>query len=164
MIPDSILNSMRADLRAAGGYQIEEIEAMPPKYGVWPTADKKDRVVCVSAMEVRAAIAEIKAKNGPAPAPEPAPAKHVLQTVLEDAGYETRSYSGRGMFGKTCLGVSTDQSLGAIFATILAGAVELARQDEDFDSSELESAVQGLRTDALGRNEIVYFPRVLFVD
>jgi hypothetical protein len=34
--------------------------------------------------------------------------KHRIQKILEDNGYECRSYSGRGMFGKKCLGVVMD--------------------------------------------------------
>lgn len=28
--------------------------------------------------------------------------KHILQSILENAGYVPRDYSGRGMMGKTC--------------------------------------------------------------
>lgn len=38
-----------------------------------------------------------------------------FQEFLEDQDYETRPYSGRGMFGKTCLAVTVDDLTGAAF-------------------------------------------------
>src|SRR5690606_19366002 len=50
--------------------------------------------------------------------------------AIESAGYEARSYSGRGMFGKECVGaeVSRDES-----AFALAAKLVLAVFDEDGD-------------------------------
>ena len=42
-----------------------------------------------------------------------------LQGVLENAGFETRSYSGRGMMGKNCLSVAEDK------ITIVSGIFSL---------------------------------------
>lgn len=53
-----------------------------------------------------------------------------LLGAIESAGYEARSYSGRGMFGKECVGVEIPQDESA-FA--LAAKLVLAVFDEDGD-------------------------------
>ena len=82
-----------------------------------------------------------------------------LQKLFERAGYNTRSYSGRGMYGKECLGVvlNRDQDLGMIFGDLID---VLARNREDFDQIFIAECFQeGLRTDSLGLGTILYFPR-----
>ena len=36
-----------------------------------------------------------------------------LKDIIEMAGYETRSYSGRGMYGKECLAFTVDGRVGS---------------------------------------------------
>jgi len=63
--------------------------------------------------------------------------------ALEDAGYEWRAYSGRAMYGKQCVGV------------VLKGDFDLwhlARNLRDIN-------VEAPRTDSMGHNIIVYWPR-----
>ncbi len=82
-----------------------------------------------------------------------------LQQILEDAGFETRSYSGRAMYGKSCLGVEVarGQSLGELFATIIENV-------EEDDRYEVAQQVRRLCTDSMGLGTIVYFPNVEFDD
>ena len=77
-----------------------------------------------------------------------------LQNLISDLGYDVRSYSGRGMFGKTCLGVEVDDLLG--FAYDLGEAVT------EFNASDEPITIpkQRMLYDNLGRGYIVYFPRV----
>lgn len=70
---------------------------------------------------------------------------------------EPRSYSGRGMYGRCCLGVDLyqGQSLGSLIAVLITEV------DED-DREDVAEAVQGMLTDSMGLGSIVYFPSVLF--
>jgi hypothetical protein len=83
--------------------------------------------------------------------------------AIESAGYEARSYSGRGMRGKECVGVEIPQDESA-FA--LAAKLILAVFDEDGDEEayNLTSDLADLRIseEAMGLDAIVYFPRVPF--
>jgi len=73
-----------------------------------------------------------------------------LQEIFEQLGYETRSYSGRGMYGKSCLGVeiSRDESL---FNVGVAVGEYLAEEDSDSPKGYVDS---------LGRGQILYFPSI----
>jgi hypothetical protein len=76
-----------------------------------------------------------------------------LQQVFEELGYETRSYSGRGMFGKSCLGVeiSNDDNLFSL-------GIEVGEfLTEDNVGVNL---IPRACTDSLGRGTILYFPDV----
>ena len=59
------------------------------------------------------------------------------------------NYSGRGMYGKTCLGITVENLEKALF--------KLGRESADGSfSKELER----FETDSLGRSFIIYFPRL----
>lgn len=82
-----------------------------------------------------------------------------LKQALLDIGYEPRSYSGRGMYGRYCLGVSTDDSpvkLGAntVLSLIDAGEEDLAREFADLRACQ----------DQLGLGIIVYWPQIEWSD
>ena len=66
--------------------------------------------------------------------------------TLEECGFEPRSYSGRGMYGKNCIGVATDD----IFD--LGFQVESALSGEDIGH------IPPCRTDSMGMDTIVYRP------
>lgn len=80
-----------------------------------------------------------------------------VQQILEDAGYEVRCYSGRGMGGEECLAVmlSPARHIGDLFADVLLEV----RDDCD---NRIVDAFRGMRQDALGKGSIVYFPRIKF--
>lgn len=80
-----------------------------------------------------------------------------LQKVLEENDFEVRSYSGRGMYGKTCLGVDIPHGMGHLMATLILTV------DED-DRDDVACAVETLCTDSMGLGQIVYFPRTPFVE
>lgn len=81
-----------------------------------------------------------------------------LQDIIEMAGYETRTYSGRGMFGKECLAFTADSETSsfAVAADLMAAAIDAG---EDFIAPVIE-AMRGIRTDSLGRGTVFYFPGV----
>lgn len=97
---------------------------------------------------------------------EPMAEKSFLQRVLEDAGYECRSYSGRGMFGRECLGVSLDRyaSEFALIADVLAN-MPVSSDGETMEDSldTLAKAFRGANQDQIGLGTIVYWPAVPYV-
>ncbi len=65
-----------------------------------------------------------------------------LRQLAEDRGDSFRSdYSGRGMNGKTCVGITTDQPIEVIE-----------------EASEI--GVRGACQDSMGRRHIVYWPKL----
>ena len=86
--------------------------------------------------------------------------KSAMQMILENSGtdeFEARSYSGRCMYGETCLGVTTGGgNLGRLFALIVESA------DED-NREELGETLRSMATDSMGRGTIVYFPGTPYV-
>jgi len=93
--------------------------------------------------------------------------KHALQLLLENTDYadRLRSYSGRGMYGKSCLGV-TVSSMGDLIADLLGAAVDSTQDEPDGEMSVADAAeaVRGMRTDNMGHDTIAYFPGVPYVD
>ena len=91
--------------------------------------------------------------------------KHPLQLVLEQMEAEVRSYSGRRMYGETCLGVSTDDTLSAFVADLVEALLDDGTQRSvgDVDRRDVTWALRRMQCDALGRGSIVYFPGVPFV-
>lgn len=85
------------------------------------------------------------------------PKKSRLQDTLESTLDGVRSYSGRGMYGRSCLGIETDD-IGDVFAAVLE---ELEGEE---DTQDIQLAFKDMRTDAMGRSTIVYFPTVPFVE
>jgi hypothetical protein len=85
--------------------------------------------------------------------------KSELQEIFEsNPDLVVRSYSGRGMFGKECLGVEVS-SLKEMFISVL---IALSERD-DQDTTDLQEDFESMKTDSLGRGMIVYFERVPFV-
>lgn len=92
--------------------------------------------------------------------------KHPLQKLLEaldDGDCKLRSYSGRAMYGKECLGIVVHQpstALSAIVDACLNHAEDMSRDDRE----DVIRGVGSYRTDNMGLDMIVYFPQVHFVD
>ena len=83
----------------------------------------------------------------------------LLQEMLDALGYETRSYSGRVMFGKECLGVET-ANIQRLFQEIL----RLAINEDAVSYLQDELVYEGARWDNLGKNWIVCWPDVEYED
>lgn len=85
-----------------------------------------------------------------------------LIEILEDAGYEPQSYSGRGMYGKECVGVVVESGRGGfrLGAELAKSAAYLAEDEEDVHTVLSELAELSVSTDAMGFDVIVYFPGV----
>lgn len=85
-----------------------------------------------------------------------------FQQLLEGvAGYETRSYIGRGM-REDCLGVVIPRGqLGAFISTVMAAVAEglaSARTENHAGPHAALEAFRAMQTDDMGEDTIVYFP------
>jgi hypothetical protein len=67
--------------------------------------------------------------------------KFVIRTIADDLGELRDDYSGRGMFGKTCYGIVTDNPDGCI-------------------EEAAEEGIKGARRDSMGLKHIVYWPHI----
>ena len=72
--------------------------------------------------------------------------------AIRNAGLEPRDYSGRGMYGKECLGFTTDNEI--------ADCVNIALTLAPGDVIDAAALFNNSRTDSMGRSTIVYFPSV----
>lgn len=85
--------------------------------------------------------------------------EYVLQMALEDLGYETRSYSGRGMFGKTCLGFVVRHHDGNSW---LCKLVRYAAENPD-EGRIIADELESYSDDNMGLDTIIYFPDVPYI-
>lgn len=75
--------------------------------------------------------------------------------VDENEQYELyEGYSGRGMFGRKCLGVVVK---GCSFMEFI---INLTRYMDDNGVEDTDFSLEGASYDALGLDTIVYFPRI----
>ena len=82
-----------------------------------------------------------------------------VQSVFEEAGYNCRSYSGRGMYGEKCLAITLDRdtSIGQFVGDVLFAAGSVG-EDGVFDI--LADAFHDMKTDDMGLGSVCYFPGV----
>jgi hypothetical protein len=89
-----------------------------------------------------------------------------LQLLLTNAGFEVRSYSGRGMNGKTCLAVVVDRedNAAAMFAELLAltSSHDGSSTDTLAVMEVIQEALRDHRTESMGRDTVVYWPNVSY--
>lgn len=86
--------------------------------------------------------------------------------ILVDADLEPRSYSGRGMYGKVCLGfvIERDDSPLRAFGGILSGLSCRDATRVKSDLSDLSELMLEAREDSMGLGTIVYFPKIKWDD
>ena len=78
----------------------------------------------------------------------------VILEILALSGLDLQEYSGRGMYGKTCVGVQADSVEGLLRALV---SVALGLTDPA-EVEALEAFTRDLRTDSLGTGIIAYSP------
>ena len=78
-----------------------------------------------------------------------------LQQILEDAGYQPDSYSGRGMGGEECLSITAGGNLGTFVADVVLAMLPEERL-------LCVASFRKMREDSLGRDKVIYFPGVPF--
>ena len=88
-----------------------------------------------------------------------------LAKALQDCDLKPRSYSGRFMYGKQCLGVVTDDSplqlVGQILVSLCQGASPVRAKQDVMDLAEL---LGDARMDSMGLGTIIYFPSVTWCE
>lgn len=85
----------------------------------------------------------------------------IAKEMFKDAGYEVRSYSGRSMYGRKCLGVELDRGKEPCEA-VLEAVAEYALNAEDAHDVRSFAGFLGsvVKTDSMGTGSIVYFPEI----
>lgn len=88
-----------------------------------------------------------------------------LQEIVEDAGYETHSYSGRGMYGSKCLSFNLESGENEFDAFLtIAEAIQSYAESSD-DGLELEDITpyfMGAKSDSMGLGTVIYFPEIVW--
>lgn len=93
---------------------------------------------------------------------EPITAARVRE-LFEDAQYEPRRYSGRCMYGRECLSVTTDSASESV--TVVLDVVQAcAENGTSEDVVELVDMLRGSRTDSMGRGVVVYWPDISWAE
>ncbi len=92
-----------------------------------------------------------------------------FQQILVQAGFEVQSYSGRGMYGKRCLAVTGKGDTLNVVANIVVEVTNHILDNLSTDEmvgalQEMKAAFCKVRTDSLGRDSVVYFPTIEFVE
>lgn len=85
--------------------------------------------------------------------------KHPLQDLLEHADYTCRSYSGRAMYGKTCLAVEIDGTMGMLISCVIQAVGDGVVPNY----AEAAEAFMKMKTDSMGLGTIAYFPGIGYV-
>lgn len=73
-----------------------------------------------------------------------------LEKLADYFGFDVRSYSGRGMYGKTCLAI-----VGEGISLISLGYA-LGEMDCDIDKYDLDN----MRSDSMGLGMVYYWPNI----
>lgn len=82
-----------------------------------------------------------------------------LIDLLEHAGYNARRYSGRAMYGATCVGVDLDHP-GKLFRLgLLLGAAAVEKNADEYVGTDPEDLPRPV-TDNMGRGIIAYWREV----
>jgi hypothetical protein len=77
--------------------------------------------------------------------------------IIGESGYEVRSYSGSGMYGRFCIAFTCNNVYSAI-----ADFIEYCLNDDELLT--LASMVRDIRSDNMGYDTIVYFPSIEWVE
>lgn len=83
-------------------------------------------------------------------------AKAVKETI-EECGYDVRSYSGRAMYGDTCLALTCDSDPLGVLAEVLLS------MDDDL-RDHMFNPLRNVRMDQMGFGHVVYWPNIEWVD
>lgn len=85
-----------------------------------------------------------------------------LREMLEDVGADVRSYSGRGMFGKQCIGITGDISeMKDTLKCVLDRLFDLVADDDSVDIDDIKETAHKLldrQQDSMGLDYVWYWP------
>jgi hypothetical protein len=90
-----------------------------------------------------------------------------INIVAQDLG-EVQSYSGRGMYGKHCLGITTNDDKIQLSINLALETTRYLLGVGDMDILEIIDMVEevldcGVRSDSMGHDTIVYFPGIEYI-
>ena len=77
----------------------------------------------------------------------------LLQDLAFEVDGDARTYSGRGMYGKSCAGITISDESSLVE---LGAAIVTTIEDEDLS----DTLIKGARLDSMGRGVIVYWPTI----
>ena len=91
----------------------------------------------------------------------------IFREAIENAGYVTRSYSGRAMYGKKCLGFETSRNQSPIRATAeimveLGDRCRYKEGSQDLELSDFAEFFSDVKEDSMGLGMIIYFPEIVW--
>jgi hypothetical protein len=81
-----------------------------------------------------------------------------FREIIEEVGYETRSYSGRFMYSDECLAFECESG------DELKAVAEIVAYCSEEDQPEAVNNFKTAKMDSMGLGVVIYFPRVIFVD
>ncbi len=81
-----------------------------------------------------------------------------LMETIANAGFTPRRYSGRGMYGKDCLGITCRNPINTVCLIIAEYAQSLAKDQAAV--ADLAEALKDAHTDSMGRDAIVYWEHI----
>jgi hypothetical protein len=86
------------------------------------------------------------------------PAGDVISNLRDyDLEFEVRKYSGRGMYGKNCVGFTTDRPHDLLIALVMI--LKDLSDDATYDDLPYADDLFGnVATDSMGLSSIIYFP------
>ena len=89
----------------------------------------------------------------------------LLKSLIEAAGYEAYSYSGRGMFGRKCVGLTCPDVNTAIADLFEAVFDASGDHDECMDiHTALCEVIRKSASDSMGLDKVLYFKSVEWQD
>lgn len=80
-----------------------------------------------------------------------------------EAVYEVRDYSGRGMYGRQCIAIESDDAPHeAVLAIVDEYVSSMGDYDEDavLNIGELIRNLKGARVDSMGLGSVIYWPEI----
>lgn len=85
----------------------------------------------------------------------------ILKDAIEYIGFEARSYSGRGMYGRTCIAMVIDDNAMQALTRLISTLYE--ENGEDNVEWLLED-MENVQTDNMGLGTVVYWPDIAWED
>ena len=90
-----------------------------------------------------------------------------LKQIVEDAGFDARSYSGRGMYGLKCLSFNLEREeneFDAILSIAESAQSYVESSDDGFELEDVTAYFMGAKSDSMGLGVVVYFPNLIWED
>ena len=83
--------------------------------------------------------------------------KELIREYCDGEGLDLREdYSGRGMYGKSCVAITCDNPL----YTVCELFAYIVDSDDDLDGYDVQCALGEPKQDSMGMSSILYFPRL----